>query len=209
MPAKKYSEADISALASRDYKSLDAYQRRLVRGHNRGLSRTQAVGHPAKKETPLSKQRNTPTLVKGTGKVAHLQAAKATPSQPKRQLGQASYIKNIYSKDGKNVGQRIQARSYETLQKQFDRLPDSASILITLIDTRSGAEVKVVGKHTAGNTISVGDLRARIAAIQADTGATWQDAFTEALAEEGYFYEVSGEDGVFENATRFVMYTLY
>jgi hypothetical protein len=57
MPARRYSDQDIAGFAAKDYQSLDKYQQRLVRGYNRGLSRTQSVGHAsqAKKETPIAK----------------------------------------------------------------------------------------------------------------------------------------------------------
>lgn len=66
----RYTEADVRKFAGSDYGSLTGYQRRLVRGYNAGLSRSQARGHArvTKGEKPVSvvrpkPQKNTPPKI--------------------------------------------------------------------------------------------------------------------------------------------------
>src|SRR5579859_5506191 len=117
MAARKYSEGDIARLASRDYSSLDPYQKRLVSGYNRGLSRAQSAGHARTKygELPVSQRPNMPKLLKGTGKAAPSTpkgtGVSTTPSkQPKSKLSRpvlpvaqrtkvtGPYVKKVFSR---------------------------------------------------------------------------------------------------------------
>lgn len=208
MPARKYSDSDIAHFANRDYKSLDAYQQRLVRGYNRGLTRAQSGGHPRTKygELPISQRPNTPKIQKGTGRVA--------PTLPVSQRKKVSgpHVKNVFSKKEptKLVGKRINARNLDTFKKQLDKLPASSGVLIKVIDSKTGQEVKAVGKGK-GNTVNVGELKASIQGRMASSDMTWEEAFNDALVTDFDTYEDDSDevDYIPASPTNYVAYAIY
>lgn len=207
MPKRKYSASDIASLAGKDYASLDSYQKRLVRGHNRGLTRSQSAGHARKKfgETPLTQLAQRPKLAKGTGKVA------SVSTSPRKKVA-GPYVKNIFSKKdpGKVVGKRINARSTESFKKQLDKLPDSSGVLIRVVDTKGNVEVKAVGKGQ-GNTVNVGELKASIEGRMASGNMTYEEAFNDALLSDFSVYEDDSDEVSMLPAspTNYVAYALY
>lgn len=208
MAAKKYSDSDIAHLANRDYASLDPYQKRLVSGYNRGLSRAQASGHARTKygELPVSQRPNTPKLAKGTGRVA--------PTVPVSQRKKVSgpYVRNVFSRKEpeKMVGKRINARTLDTFKKQLDKLPDSSGVLIKVIDAKGNVEVKAVGKGK-GNTVNVGELKASIEGRMASSDMTWEEAFNDALITDFDTYEDDSDevDMLPASPTNYVAYAMY
>jgi len=78
----KYTEADIRRMAARsDYSSLTNYERRLVNGFNKGLSRSQSRGHGGVESKPLVIRK---TIFK-----------KATETQINRKRNENSYAEKM------------------------------------------------------------------------------------------------------------------
>lgn len=232
--ASKYSETDIARLASQDYKSLTSYEQRLVRGFNRGLSRSQSRGHARveKGEKPVSQRRETPKLEKGTGKVeapkkkiiggSPVPVKQPKPILPKSQRRKISrpHVQNMYRKSDtekkKPIGQAVNAKSEATLEKKIQKLPDNAGVLFHIINVKTGEEIRAVGTGK-GSTVNAGDFKQAIASELAG-GKSYKDALRSALSNLFTFYSVDPVTGIRtseelddipDDVTNFIMYTIY
>jgi hypothetical protein len=114
------------------------------------------------------------------------------------------------------LGQRVNARSTDTLQKQVGRVSSNAGVLFHIINTKTGEEVRAVGAGK-GSTVNAGDLKQAIQRELA-SGKSYRDAFRSALASHFTFYGVdpvtgirtSDElDAIPDDVSNFVMYTVY
>jgi hypothetical protein len=198
MPARKYTDAQIKQFAARDYTSLDKYQQRLVRGFNRGLSRTQAVGHAHKaKEKPISKLATKPALAKGTGKVT------STPALPKSK--RKSYGRSVMKIGMEGKGRRINAASMGSVEKRLASSKGDAKLpVLYVVNARTGQEVRAVSK---GQT--VGDFNRSIQKFQSQ-GMGYKEALTAAIQENYSLYQGTSSDTVEEipdDITNVIMYT--
>lgn len=232
--ASKYSEVDIARLASQDYKSLTSYEQRLVRGFNRGLSRSESRGHARvqKGETPISKRVDRPKIEKGTGKVEApkqkiIGSSPVIPKQPKPILPKSQrrkisrpHVQNMYRKSDtekkKPIGQAVNAKSEATLEKKIQKLPDSAGVLFHIINVKTGEEIRAVGSGK-GSTVNSGDFKQAIANELA-SGKSYKDALRSALSNLFKFYGVDPLTGIRtseelddipDDVTNFIMYTIY
>jgi hypothetical protein len=187
MPARRYSDQDIARFAIQDYQSLDKYQQRLVRGYNRGLSRTQAVGHAsqAKKETPIAKLSNTPKLEKGTGKVAPVSRTPQKPTIPKKERkGYGRHVQKVGKTRSVTRVNAATEKGTSSLQKRLEKAPDNAKLpVIYLANSKTGEEVRAVSK-----TQTVGGLKQAID-IYVSQGLSWDDAFYAVIADSYDVYE--------------------
>lgn len=187
MPARKYSDQDISRFATQDYQSLDSYQQRLVRGYNRGLTRGQSVGHAskAKKETPIAKLPNVPKLEKGTGKAAPVSRTPQKPTIPKQE--RRSYGRHIQKMGKTRNVYRVNAaieKGTNSLQTRLNKSPDSSKLpVIYIANSRTGEEIRAVSK-----TQTVGDLKKAINTY-INQGLSWNDAFYAAIYDSYDLYE--------------------
>ena len=233
--ASKYSDADIARLATRDYKSLTSYEQRLVRGYNRGLSRSQSRGHARieKGEVPVSKRAGTPKIEKGTGKAEApkqkiiggggqsptKQKPKILPVSQRRKISRP-HVQNMYRKsdtEKKNpIGKVVNAKSEMTLEKKIQKLPDNSGVLFHIINTKTGEEIRAVGTGK-GSSVNAAEFKQAIANELAN-GKTYKDALRSALASLFKFYGVdpvtgirtSDElDSIPDDVTNFIMYTMY
>lgn len=206
----KYSDADIARLSRQDYKSLTSYEQRLVRGHNRGLSRSESRGHArtTKGETPIS-QRQAPRLQKGTGRVAPpTPAQKPTLSNRgksgKRNLGR--HVTKQYNQQGEVRRTRVNARTTSSLERQVSKTGDSQGLVFHLI-SKDGTVVKAVsdGKN---HTANAGEFKRRVADRMA-MGDSWDDAFWEAIDDSFDLYDQDGNPVAIASLsfTNIIMYT--
>jgi len=197
MPAKKYTDAQIKKFASQDYKSLDKYQQRLVRGFNRGLSRGQSVGHAnMKKEKPISKLASTPALSKGTGKVT------SAPSLPKSK--RKSYGRSVMKVGIEGKGRRINAASMSSVEKKLTTTKaDTKLPVLYVANAKTGQEIRAVSK---GQT--VGDFQKSITGFQKQ-GMGYKEALRAAIHENYSLYQGTSSDEVEEipdDITNVIMY---
>lgn len=236
--ASKYSDADIARLATRDYKSLTSYEQRLVRGFNRGLSRSESRGHARvqKGEVPVSQRAGTPKIEKGTGKTETSKqkdkkiiggSNQAPTKQPRpvlpvsqRRKISRPHVQNMYRKSDTQkktpIGKAVNARSEATLDKQISKLPDNAGILFHIINTKTGEEIRAVG-NGKGSTVNAAEFKQAIQSELA-SGKSYKDALRSALANLFKFYGVDPVTGIRtsdeledipDDVTNFIMYTIY
>jgi hypothetical protein len=187
MPAKKYTDQQIKHFASQDYKSLDKYQQRLVRGYSRGLSRGQSVGHAnTKREKPISQ------LTKTT----------STPVLPKAQ--RKSYGRSVMKIGIEGKGRRINAASMGSVEKRLTTSKSDTKLPVLYVaNAKTGQEIRAVSK---GQT--VGDFQKSIATFQKQ-GMDYKEALRAAIHENYSLYQGTSSDEVEaipDDITNVIMY---
>jgi hypothetical protein len=169
-------------------KGQATYVKRLARNYEPGVSRSQLRGHArtTKGEKPLSvvkKEKPTP-------------APPAKPQKPtlnksgksgKKNLGR--HVSKQYNQAGEVRRTRVNARTTSSLQRQIDRLPSSQGVIFHLI-AKDGTVVKAVS-NGKNHTANAGDFQKKIADKIA-AGASWDDAFWEAIGESFDLYDEDG-----------------
>jgi len=193
MARARYSDSDVARLATRDYKSLDPYQKRLVRGHNKGLSRDQSRGHPNRKAGE-----------KSATQVQRAQAKQSsTPARPAPTMGKSQksgkpklgrHIQHQYNEKGERTRTRINARSTASLEGPLKRIGSNEGVIIHLV-TKDGKVIKAVGSGR-NHTANAGDLQKKIADLMGK-GLSANDAFFGSVIDAFDLYD---EDGNYVNA---------
>lgn len=123
-------------------------------------------------------------------------ASKTPPAKPtlsksgksgKKNLGK--HVSKQYNQAGEVRRTRVNARSTSSLQRQIDRLPSSQGVIFHLI-AKDGTVVKAVS-NGKNHTANAGDFKQRINDKIA-AGASWDDAFWEAIGESFDLYDEDG-----------------
>jgi hypothetical protein len=199
----KYSEEYIASIKAGTGslpadKGQATYVKRLARNYEPGVSRAQLRGHARaeKGEKPLSvvkqeKAKAKPIPAKGKpGKVA--------PPKPKPTIAKGGkagrknlgrHVQKQYNQQGEVRRTRVNARSTESLGRQLDRVSNNQGIILHFV-TQDGRVIKAVS-NGKNHTANAGDFKRRIADKIA-AGASWNDAFFEAVGESFDLYDDDG-----------------
>jgi hypothetical protein len=173
-------------------KGQATYVKRLARNYEPGVSRSQLRGHARteKGEKPLSVVKQE----KAKGKPAP--KGKAVPLKPTIAKGGKAGRKNLgrhvqkqYNQKGEVRRTRVNARSTGSLSRQLDRVSNSQGIILHFV-AQDGRVIKAVS-NGKNHTANAGDFKKRIADKIA-AGASWDDAFFDAVGESFDLYDEDG-----------------
>jgi hypothetical protein len=196
----KYSEEYIASIKAGTGslpadKGQATYVKRLARNYEPGVSRAQLRGHARaeKGEKPLSVVKQ--EKAKG---VTPKRPGKAAPPKPKPTIAKGGkagrknlgrHVQKQYNQQGEVRRTRVNARSTGSLGRQLDRVSNNQGIILHFV-TQDGRVVKAVS-NGKNHTANAGDFKRRIADKIA-AGASWDDAFFEAVGESFDLYDEDG-----------------
>ncbi|GAC1463383.1 MAG: hypothetical protein PVS3B3_08930 [Ktedonobacteraceae bacterium] len=186
MARTKYSNADIARLARRDPHTLTSYERRLVRGYQAGLSRSQARGHARVKydEQPVS-------VVKVIQRGLRLRVEQAKPAPKIQQrimrLPGNGELVTTYKPE-------VIARSLQRLIREGGEAGKLRRIYFQVWDSKEGAFVSVYqGKRSTSHGITVEEFLRRVdTRMQAGQARDLDEAIRQTINEDSM--EGAGRD---------------
>lgn len=186
MARSRYTDADIARLARRDPHMLTTYERRLVRGYQAGLSRSQARGHARTKydEQPVSVVK-----VIRRGRLPDAERAKPAPKIQKRivrLLGNGELV-TTYKPE-------VIARSLQRLIREGGEAGKLRRIYFQVWDGKEGKFMSVYqGKRSTAHGITVEEFLWRVdTRMQAGQARDLEEAIRQTINEDSM--EGAGKD---------------
>ena len=181
-----YSDADIARLARRDPRTLTLYERRLVRGYQMGLSRSQARGHARAyyDEPPLSVVK-----VMRRGSLPEAERPKPAPKIQQRivRLPGNGELVTTYKPE-------VIARSLQRLIREGGEVGTLRRIYFQVWDAKEGQFVSVYqGKRSAAHGITVEEFFRRVdTRLQTGQARDLEEAIRQTINEDSM--EGAGRD---------------
>lgn len=169
--AKKYTDSDVARLATQNYASLTKYEQRLVRGYNRGLSRSQSRGHA--RTTKGEKKVSTITGTRG-------QRA-TTPKEPKIK----KQVVHLPGK-AKMITTYSTTKAVSSIQSHVNTGTPQRRVYFQVWDKDRGAFIDVYkGRRSKAHGITIEEFLRRIDdKLSTGQASDMEDAFRQVISED-------------------------